>query len=300
MTPSRSSGISNASGGSVELDGETITFTPDADLCGDGAAGFDYTTSDGNGGTDTGHVSIDLACENDAPVAVDDGLGMTENDPATDVTSAILDNDTDVDHDSLTVSGVDSAFGGNVELADGTVTFTPTADLCGPDTAGFEYDISDGHGGTDHAAVSIDITCANEAPVAHNDNRSGTEDTDVVIDGGDLTSNDTDGDGDPLTVDSLENLTGGTAELVGRHRHLHARIPDLCGNDAAGFDYVVSDGQDSDTGHVTIGLECVNDAPGGGQRHRTDRPGLGGADYNVLDNDTDTEHDGLSLRTGLA
>ena len=53
--------MSNATGGTVALnDDGTVTFTPDADLCGDGAAGFDYTVEDGNGGSDTGHVTVDL------------------------------------------------------------------------------------------------------------------------------------------------------------------------------------------------------------------------------------------------
>ena len=102
-------GVSNESGGTAVLDAGKITFTPDPDLCGDDAASFDYTVEDGNGGTATGTVTIDLDCENDAPVAGDDTVSVTE-DTATDVTATLLDNDTDVDtDDTLSITDVSTA-----------------------------------------------------------------------------------------------------------------------------------------------------------------------------------------------
>ena len=43
---------------------------PDANYA--GADGFDYTIADGQGGTDTGHVTVTVTAVNDAPVAGDD------------------------------------------------------------------------------------------------------------------------------------------------------------------------------------------------------------------------------------
>ena len=122
-------GVSNASGGSVVLESGTITFTPDADLC--GAAGFDYDISDGNGGSDTGHVAIDLDCDNDGPAAVDDTASGTEDMPLIIDPADLLADDTDVDDDTLSVSGVSNATGGTSSSMAGTITFTPDADLCG-------------------------------------------------------------------------------------------------------------------------------------------------------------------------
>ena len=175
-------GVSGATGGSVSLDAGTITFTPDADVCGDGAGGFDYTVSDGTD-TDTGHVTVDIECVNDDPIAEDDSIMVDENSADNDVTAAILDNDSDIEGDTLTVSSVFNASGGTVNLAAGVVTFTPDADLCGNGEASFEYAISDGHGGTDSAHVTVDLNCvSNVPPVAVDDSASGTEDTDLVID----------------------------------------------------------------------------------------------------------------------
>src|SRR5262249_54894266 len=115
------SAVSNPTGGTVGLAAGTITFDPSADLCGLAAAGFDYTVDDGNGGQDTGHVTIDLTCVNDAPVANDDTVSVDEDSGANDVTASILANDTDVDGDTLVVTGVSNATGGSADFNAGTV-----------------------------------------------------------------------------------------------------------------------------------------------------------------------------------
>ena len=56
------SGVSNASGGSVQLASDVATFTPDADLCEPGVGSFDYSISDGNGGSDSASVTVDVTC----------------------------------------------------------------------------------------------------------------------------------------------------------------------------------------------------------------------------------------------
>ena len=253
--------VSNATGGSAVLGAGDVTFTPDANLCGNNVAGFNYTVSDGNGGTDTGHVTIDLSCDPDAPVANDDTVTVDEDSSNTDVTSDLLANDTDGDGDTLTITNVDNATGGSADLTAGNVTFTPDADACGDGYGSFDYTVDDGNGGSDTAHATVDVTCENDNPVATDDAASGTEDTDVVIPSGDLTANDSDVDGDALSVSAVSNPTGGTVDLTGG---VVTFTPDadLCGDGAAGFDYTVDDGNGgTDTGHVTIDLECVNDAP---------------------------------------
>ena len=65
-------GVSHAAGGSVGITAGTIAFVPTPDACGVGVGGFDYSVSDGNGGTASGHVTVDVTCTPDAPVAHDD------------------------------------------------------------------------------------------------------------------------------------------------------------------------------------------------------------------------------------
>ncbi len=293
--------VDNATGGSVDLTAGAVTFTPDADLCGDGAAGFDYTVDDGNGGTDTGHVTIDLSCENDNPVATDDSASGTEDTDVVIQGDDLTANDTDIDGDALSVSAVSNPTGGTVDLTAGVVTFTPDADLCGDGAAGFDYTVDDGNGGTDTGHVTIDLSCENDNPVATDDSASGTEDTDVVIQGDDLTANDTDIDGDALSVSAVSNPTGGTVDLTAG---VVTFTPDadLCGDGAAGFDYTVDDGNGgTETGHVTIDLECVDDAPVAVDDVATEVEG----NFVIIDaatlaaNDTDTEGDSLTV-TGVS
>jgi hypothetical protein len=156
------SGVSNATGGSVVLDAGTITFTPDADLCGTDVAGFDYDISDGNGGSDTGHVAIDLDCTNDAPVAVDDTGSVANNPGPTDFD--VLVNDTDVEGNSLTlVSASVSASTGSVSVVSGKVRFTPLAAFSGP--AVITYVVSDG-ALTDSGTLTVTVGPDTDLPVA--------------------------------------------------------------------------------------------------------------------------------------
>jgi hypothetical protein len=61
--------------------------------------------------------------------------------------------------------------------------------------------------------VPAAVHAAGNPPVAVDDTVTAVEDTQLVIPASDLTSNDTDADGDPLTVTTLENVIGGTVVL---------------------------------------------------------------------------------------
>jgi gliding motility-associated-like protein len=80
--------------------------------------------------------------------------------------------------------------------ANGTYTFTPALNYNGTVPA-VTYTVSDGQGGTDTALLQITVTAVNDAPVANNDTATTSEDTPVS---GNVLTNDTDVDGNPLTV----------------------------------------------------------------------------------------------------
>jgi hypothetical protein len=289
-------GVSNASGGSVVLDAGTITFTPDADVCGTGAASFDYTVEDGNGGSATGHVSIDLTCVNEAPIAAPDTISGDEDSGITASGGDLTSNDADGDNDSLTVTDVANAAGGSVALDGDTITFTPDADACGTAVGSFDYTVEDGNGGSDTASVTVDVTCVNDSPDATGDTASGTEDADLVISAPELAANDGDTEGDSLTVTGASNATGGTVGLDG-DTITFAPDANLCGTDVAGFDYTVEDGNGgSATAHVTISLDCVNDDPSGGDDGATiTEDTAADVTAGLLDNDADLDGDTLAL-----
>ena len=258
----------SANGATVTLDALSgdITYDPTAatavQALADGETLFDtftYTISDGNGGTDSATVTVEVAGANDAPVAFDDSA---ETDVDTIVFGNVLaDNghgaDSDVDvSDILTVSLVSDVVNGTLVLkADGGFNYTPDTDFFGTDT--FTYQISDGNGGTDTATATITVNEPNNVPEAMDDSVSGDEDTVIS---GDVLSNDNDRDGDELTVTLTTDVRNGALVLNADGTFDYTPDADFFGTDS--FTYEVSDGNGgTDTATATITVNAVNDAP---------------------------------------
>ncbi|WP_184326942.1 DUF4082 domain-containing protein [Rhizobium sp. BK529] len=95
---------------------------------------------------------------NAVPVAANDNGYTTYTNTALSIAAAsLLANDTDADGDPLSITGVNGAVHGTVTFNSqtNTVTFTPTTGYTG--AASFSYSISDGHGGTASATVSLNV-----------------------------------------------------------------------------------------------------------------------------------------------
>ena len=95
------------------------------------------------------------------PVAHDDlGPTLTQNGSVVIATSTLLSNDSDPNGDPIAVSQVGGANHGTVSLSqDGTaITFIAETGYVGP--ASFTYTISDGHGGTATANVSLSVAAS--------------------------------------------------------------------------------------------------------------------------------------------
>src|SRR4051812_49522731 len=111
-----------------------------------------------------------------------------------------------------TIASVTSGTGGTATLnADGTVTFVANANFHG--AADFTYTVTDGTMRKKAAAVAVGVASVSVALVANDDALAATEDTPVTFTAGDLLGNDTDADGDTLTIASVTSGTGGTATL---------------------------------------------------------------------------------------
>ena len=186
---------------------------------------FSYTIDDGNGGSDDATVSITVTGVNDGPTAADDS-GSTDEDTVLNVAaSGVLGNDSDPDDsDTLTVTGYDatSAQGAAVTVnADGSYSYDPTGvatfqALAVGATASdsFTYTIGDGNGGSDTATVNITVSGANESPTAADDADSTNEDAVLTVSAPGVLGNDTDLDGDTLTVTGHDATSAQGAEVT--------------------------------------------------------------------------------------
>ncbi|MGV0795174.1 Ig-like domain-containing protein [Mycolicibacterium sp. XJ1819] len=280
---------------SVSANG-ALTYTPDADY--HGTDTFTYTVTDGRGGYDVGTVTITVTPVNDAPVARNDSYTVAEdttlNVPAA---SGVLAGDTDVDGDTLVVTGHTQPANGTVIVSsNGALSYTPDADFHGTDT--FSYTISDGNGGTDSATVTITVTPVNDAPVARDDSYTVAEDTTLNVPAaGGVLAGDTDVDGDTLTVTGHTQPANGTVTVSANGALTYTPDADYHGTDT--FSYTISDGNGgTDSATVTITVTPVNDAPVARDDSYTVRGGtslLVSASNGVLAGDTDVDGDTLTV-----
>ncbi|MDX1303260.1 tandem-95 repeat protein, partial [Photobacterium sp.] len=153
-----------------------ISFEPAENF--NGEVTISYEINDGQGATDAAIATVTVTPVNDAPVANDDTKLSTEED--TPLTIDVLDNDTDVDGDTLNITKATvPAEQGTVAIDGGKLVFTPDENFHG--TATISYDISDGQGGTDSATAIMEVTPANDAPEAEDFTISPTDGTPVGV-----------------------------------------------------------------------------------------------------------------------
>jgi CSLREA domain-containing protein len=273
--------VTQGAHGSVTTDGATVTYTPDPDWSGTDT--FSYTVTDGTA-TDIGTVTVTVTPVNDAPAAADDAITTVEDTP---VTLSVLGNDGDLDGDPLTVQSVTQGAHGVVTTDGTTVTYTPDPDWSGTDT--FSYTVSDGTA-TDIGTVTLTVTPVNDPPVAGDDAASTAEDAAVGVD---VLSNDSDVDGDPISVQSVTQGTNGSVTTDGT-TIVYTPDPDWHGTDT--FAYTVTDGTATDIGTVTVTVTPVNDAPAAAGDAVTtveDTP----VTVTVLGNDSDVDGDPLAVES---
>ncbi len=244
------SGFTNGANGSVVNNSIKVTYTPDPGWTGTDT--FTYTVSDGNGGFDTATVTVTVtAGPNRPPVAEDDAKTINEDTPAT---IAVLANDSDPDGDAVTVSAVNQGAHGSVTKTATSVTYTPDKNWTGVDS--FSYSISDGRGGTATAAVVITVKPVNDPPTAKDDSTSTPASTDVKIA---VLANDSDVDGDPLTVATITQGSHGVTTTDGSTIR-YSPSPGWSGTDS--FTYTITDGHGgSDSATVVVSVGNVNRPP---------------------------------------
>lgn len=223
--------------GSVVIDAvaNNPIYTPDAGFA--GSDSFTYTINDGKGATSTATVTVTVnALSNGAPVANNDVATVDE---ASSVVIAVRGNDTDPDGDSLTVVGVTQGANGSVviDAVTSNPIYTPNAGFTGTDT--FTYTVDDGHGNAATGTVTVTVNpIVNQAPVAANDTALTRMDTAIFIPVSTLLANDTDANGDVLTLVSVQAAVNGTVSRIGNNVIF---TPASGFEGAASFTYTIED-----------------------------------------------------------
>ncbi len=240
----------------------TFTYTPEEGFT--GTIYFEYTVCDENDFCDTAIVSITVFdAPNQAPTTNNDQAVTTTDSP---VIIDVLANDSDPENGELTITDViqpDSCGVVNI-IADGSLLEFVPDETCDPQDVEFEYIVCDLEGACDTATVVVAVGLpepSNNAPEANDDvvevNMNNTMSINVL-------SNDSDPDGDVLTVTSLAGgPENGTAEID----PLTGEIIYTPDTDFVGIDnllYIVcDDGMPvlCDTAHIEINVGFTGDGP---------------------------------------
>ncbi|WP_254275463.1 Ig-like domain-containing protein [Halomonas sp. 3H] len=252
--------VTQPSHGSVTINSDgTLTYTPDEGFV--GTDSFTYQASDGDLLSDPATVQVTVEQAepvNAPPLAQDDTASTVEGSV---VQIAVLENDSDPDGDPLTVGAVTQPSHGSVTInADGTLTYTPNEGFVGTDS--FTYQASDGDLLSDPATVQVTVEQAepvNAPPLAQDDTASTVEGSVVQIA---VLENDSDPDGDPLTVGAVTQPSHGSVTINPDGTLTYTPDEGFVGTDS--FTYQASDGDLlSDPATVQVTVEQAEEPPPG-------------------------------------
>ncbi len=251
----------------IDDDGQGVTYDPGTAF-NDLAAGetrtlqASYTVEDPTGASDTAVLEITVTGQdlpNTDPVAVADEVSLAADAGATTVD--VLANDSDPDGDTVVITAVGALTSADTMASDlGSLALSEDGLSLAYDpgtafdslllgetvTLSADYTIGDGNGGTATAAVEITVTGvaeANGAPEAEDDTATGESGASILVD---ILANDSDPDGDDLTVEIVEGpaSSAGRAVLTEDGQLVFRAAPDFVGTTTV--TYAVSDGRGED------------------------------------------------------
>jgi VCBS repeat-containing protein len=256
--------VAGSTGGSFILNQDgTWSFDPGQDFqnlnSGDNrSTSITYAVSDGQGGTSTATITVTVDGSNDAPLT----LGPIPPQYGTDgavitpiAAGAAFENPTSLPL-VFTASGLPTGLAIDAGTGEITGTLESDASVLGPYLI---YVTATGPAG-ETATIPLQLNASNPAPVAAADGAGTAVDAPVTIA---PLGNDSDPDGDTLTVSSVSNPANGSVVINPDGTVTYTPDNGFVGTDT--FTYVVSDGQGgtaTETVTVTVGPPGPN-APTG-------------------------------------
>lgn len=248
--------VTDVQNGTLELQADgSFTYTPNANFFGQDT--FTYKANDGTLDSNIATVTITVTAVDDLPDAADDAYSTDEDTELQIAAPGVLGNDVDADGEALTAVLLNGPTHGTLTLnPDGSFTYMPNADFSGSDS--FSYKATTGLQ-QDIATVTITVNPVNDGPNAVDDQYSTAEDVALVVPAPGVLVNDTDTEGDSLTLAVTDLPDNGTLTLEADGSFTYTPAANFNGTDT--FVYQISDGTLTDEATVTITVNAVNDAP---------------------------------------
>jgi len=207
-----------------------LFYTPEANY--GGPDSFTYRATYGRAESALATVSISVAPVNDAPVASDLSVTTNEDTPAPFPFAA-----TNAEGDALSYQIVSGPSHGVIGGVGPGPAYVPAPNYNGPDS--FTYRVSDGSAESNVATVWVNVNSVNDVPTAAADSATTFKNISVSVA---VLSNDTDADGDALSVVSVVQPANGTVTIsAGGSGVVYRPRNNFTGTDA--FTYTASDGR---------------------------------------------------------
>ncbi|WP_190273159.1 Ig-like domain-containing protein [Shewanella sediminis] len=237
--------VSQPSHGVLSGEAPSLTYTPNVDFV--GLDSFTFKANDGFVDSDIATVSITVSNDNDAPVITNQVVSTDE-----EVTLAITLTGTDADGDTLTYSVISQPSHGVLSGEAPSLTYTPDDDFAGEDS--FTYKANDGKLDSNNGTISITVSNDNDDPVAVDDEVTllSGESIEILVLG-----NDTDADGDTLTVVASSADLGATT-VQNNSTVLYQSLAGFVGDTVV--QYGITDGNDGNaTAEILIHVLAMDD-----------------------------------------
>ena len=174
---------------------------------------------------------------NIAPNAVDDSISVVEDSRRAPIN--VLENDTDPEGDIMSlVSVTQPNQGGNTEVSNSTVLYTPLVGFVGTEI--FTYSINDGNSNTATATVTVTVTDKPNTPPVLQDVATTVREDSAAI-SIDVIAEATDADGDILTLEAVGTPSAGGTATVSNNQISYSPTTAFSGTET--FSYTVNDSE---------------------------------------------------------
>ena len=282
--------VTGPSHGSLTLNADgSFTYVPTSNYV--GADSFTYKAKDASLSSPPATVDITV---NGRPTVVGDSYTTSKNTSLNQAAPGLLANDSDPENDTLSAVKVTNPAHGTVAVNDnGSFGYTPTTGYVGPDS--FTYKVTDPY---NTSATQTVLLTVNAPPAATADGYSVKSSATLSVAAPGLLGNDSDPEGDPITVTAATAAAHGTATVNANGSFTYKSVAGYVGSDT--FTYKAKDawGQ-SAAATVTITVNPTTAPVGVTDSYNvTFETTLNVPAPGVLGNDTDAEADPLTAALG--